>query len=261
MSSIMEKLKDRRNRESIYCTPQYWDSKAEMHDDHSVSMWPNNHLNIYYHSEVLKNIKRFLPAVKGLEVLDVGCGTGRLSRYYTDMEAKVLGFDFSEKSVTIARSLSKKDNPSYRVQSLLDLSVKGAFDVISSWGTITIACRNRQELLLAMNRLHAALKPGGRMLLMEPVHKGFLHRVLNMDLPEFCTVMEEAGFKVKEIRHMHFWPCRLLLAYIPWPNFITAPIYYLGQGIMRLMNYQAFGDYKAVYAVIDRSVQKGNERK
>ena len=88
---------------------------------------------------------------------------------------------------------------------------------------------------------------------MEPVNRGFLHRVLDMDMGEFCEVLTEAGFRVKKVRHMHFWPCRLLLAYVPWPDFITASLYRFGQGIMRLTNWNAFGDYKAVFAEVEHS--------
>jgi len=65
---------------------------------------------------VISLIEKYLPDVSGAEVLDIGCGTGRISRYFSERGAKVLGIDFSAKSIEIARLQSPKDNPCYRVQ-------------------------------------------------------------------------------------------------------------------------------------------------
>jgi 2-polyprenyl-3-methyl-5-hydroxy-6-metoxy-1,4-benzoquinol methylase len=246
--NYIQMLQNRLKRETLYCTSQYWDSKAEAYQHHSVSMWPNNNLNNYYHTEQLQNLKRYLSNVKGMSVLDVGCGTGRLSRYLAENGAQVLGLDFSEKSVAIARSLSNGDNPNYLVQSVFDLSDETVFDIIISWGTLTVACRNQRELELVMSRLFNALNPGGKILLMEPVHKGFLHRVLNVDIRKFCQVMEEAGFKVKEVRHLHCWPVRMILAFWNWPKVITSIGYYLGEAMLFLTRHKALGDYHSIYA-------------
>ena len=53
--------------------------------------------------------------------------------------------------------------------------------------------------------------------------RGFLHRVLNMDVAEFSRILTAAGFRELRVREMHFWPARLALGYIPWPRWITAP--------------------------------------
>lgn len=261
IKNLLTMIRNRRDREILYSTPNYWDSKAVEYKGNSISMWPNNHLNKLYHTELALMVSKILPSVEGTDILDVGCGAGRISYHLADQGAKVTGIDFSAKAIESAQKRAQCDNPTFRVQSIFDLTDSALFDMVISWGSVTLACKNREELLNVMRRLRKALRPDGKMLLLEPIHKGILHRVLNMDIREFCKVVTEAKFKVKEIRHMHFWPCRLLLAYIPWPNFITAPIYYFGQGIMRLMNNQAFGDYIAVYSVIDRSVEKGNEKK
>lgn len=249
MPSLIEMIRNRRNRETLYCTPEYWDSKTDVHQDHSVSMWPNNHLNRFYHTEVLDNIERFLPDVKNKVILDVGCGTGRLSRYFVEKGAKVLGFDFSTKSIDIAKKQSQKENPAYLVQSVFDLIDEQAYDIIVAWGTVTIACQNKQELIQVLKRLFTALKNGGQILLMEPVHKGFLHRVLDMNIREFCQIMEEAGFHIQEVRHLHCWPFRLGLAFWNWPKWLTAVGYFAGEGILYLTRHRALGDYQSIFAV------------
>lgn len=78
-----------------------------------------------------------------------------------------------------------------------------------------------------------------------------LHRVLKMDIREFIEILERSGFKVLSIRHLHCWPVRLLLAYVPWPNgrWFTTPIYWVGEIFMRVTGRRYLGDYKAILAV------------
>jgi 2-polyprenyl-3-methyl-5-hydroxy-6-metoxy-1,4-benzoquinol methylase len=253
ISSIGAIWKNRMNREAVYSTAEYWDSKAKEYAGQAVSMWPNNNLNRHYDRETISVITSYLPDVRGMTVLDVGCGTGRVSRHLAERGAEVTGIDFSARSIDIAEGQSAADNPRYRTQSVFELEDRDAYDVAVSWGSITFACGNRADLAEVMARLRAALKPGGKVLLLEPVHKGFLHRVLNMDVGEFCEVMEEAGFKVEDVTNLHFWPTRLALAYLPWPKFITTRGYYLGQWIMAAFGNRAFGDYKAIHATVSRS--------
>ena len=87
------------------------------------------------------------------------------------------------------------------------------------------------------------------MLLLEPIHRGFVHRVLNLNQREFCAVLEAAGFRNTGARQLHFWPVRFVLAFVPWPAWITTPVYHLGQVAMKLGGGRWGGDYKAISAV------------
>jgi 2-polyprenyl-3-methyl-5-hydroxy-6-metoxy-1,4-benzoquinol methylase len=242
--------RNRHNREAIYSTSQYWDTKAVQHEGDAVSMWPNNSLNIFYHHEVISVFKALFGDFRGLKILDLGCGTGWNSRYLAEQGALVVGIDFSAESVEIARRSSFNDNPIYKIQSLFQLEEYAVYDAAISWGTLTFACRNRAEVLDVLTRIARSLKPGGRLLLCEPIHKGFLHRVLNMNIRELSAILLEAGFDIERIRHLHFWPMRLALAYISWPRFITAAGYRTGQAIMALFGKRCFGDYKVIYATV-----------
>jgi SAM-dependent methyltransferase len=238
-------------REEVYTTTDYWDSRTDNDRDQAVTMWANNHLNAMYHEEQARIFSELLPDVKGKHLLDIGCGTGRISRLMAQRGAEVDGFDFAPKMVELARRFSSGENPRYRVLSVFDLDEAERYDIAVSWGAVVFACKNRRELLEALRNVRRALKQGGKLLLMEPVHRGFLHRVLNMDLREFLNTMEEAGFEVEHVRHLHFWPARLLAAYLPLTEAVTASIYRTGQWILERMGDRALGDYQAVLASVE----------
>ena len=247
-SNLQEMISQRRNRKKIYCTQAYWDSKAAVYDDSAVSMWLNQSLNRLYGDEQKRLIKRYLSSVSGLTLLDLGCGTGRFARQFAAEGARVTGVDFSSGSLAIAKRSSVGDNPTYRQGSVFDLPDENAFDVIFTWGVLTVACSNTDQLFQSLSRIRHALRPGGCLLLTEPIHRGFLHRVLELSLHDFLSVMNRAGFDIKATSPLHFWPMRLVLGYVPWPAWFTVPLYHFGQAVMKLPGFAELGDYWAILA-------------
>lgn len=250
---LVEKMQrmiwQRKNRKNIYSTANYWDSKASELAGDAVSMWANNNLNALYHQEQLDIILSAIPDVSSKAILDLGCGTGRLSRWFAGRGAKVTGVDFSSGALEIARKMSSGNNPEYYCASMLDLTEKDRFDAIFCWGSIAIACKTPEDLRKVMGNLILALKSQGEVLLLEPIHRGFLHRVLDMSVMDFVSIMKECGFDIKFVKPLHFWPARLALAYFPMPKRVTHIIYNLGQALMKLPGLNRLGDYHAIHAV------------
>ncbi len=243
--SLIKMIKNRKNRANIYNKESFWDEKAEEYDGNSVSMWANNNLNSLYHEEQKGVLNNYFKNLDNQDLIDIGCGTGRMSNYFSKKGARVKGIDFSSKSIEIARNNSP-GNVVYEVQSIFDFNESLQYDKAFAWGVLAIASSNRDELTQALTNIHRGMKEGGKILLLEPVHKGFLHRVLNMSIDEFVSVMRETGFEVEEVKQMHFWPARILLSYFTVPMCITQPVYKLGQSLMKYIPNS--GDYKLIYA-------------
>lgn len=238
--------KDRKNRKKIYSTPNYWDTKAEHYNDKSVSMWPNNNLNVLYDVEQKELIDSFINDLKDKYIIDIGCGTGRMSQYFAHKGAIVYAIDFSEKSIDIAKQQNANKNITYQTLSVFQLDYTKHFDIAFTWGVLAIACQNETEVINAIKKIYNSLKEGGELLMLEPIHSSFLHRVLKMDLNTFLGLLENEGFKVVAVKQLNFWPIRILLSYFTIPMFITKPIYWIGQYLMKL--FPNSGDYKLIYA-------------
>jgi len=246
---LIKMLRQWRLREDLYSKAEYWDWKASQHQDSRASMWANTHLNALYRTELTDVVELEFVNVREKSILDIGCGTGEVSRYFAVRGATVVGTDFSPRAIEIARAISGPNEISYRVASVLDLRECANYDIVFSLGCLTVAASTPDDLLLALRNLRVALRSGGRILLVEPIHRGFLHRVLNIDTDHFCEVMVAAGFRIVSIRQLHFWPLRLVLGYVPWPNFVTKPLYHLGQFFLKFSLLRNLGDYKAISAI------------
>jgi len=249
MASIFDMMAQRERRGEIYSSSDYWNGKARELEGSSASMWPNRNLNALYHDEQIERLGTLLGDLTDLDTLDLGCGTGRMSRYLAGKGAHVTGVDFAEEALEIARQNLSGYDINFRCQSVLDIDETDAYDLIVSWGVLTIGCRSRADLQNVFGRMQTALRPGGRIILMEPVHTSFLHRVLKLSERAFRDDMDNAGLVVESVEHFHFWPARLALGYIHWPGWLTRWSYAIGQFfLVKVFRRRRFGDYQLYVA-------------
>ncbi len=85
--------------------------------------------NIKRHLKIEKNKSFFL---KGLNILDIGCGGGLISEPMARLGANVTGIDAAERNISVARIHSKKSNLkiNYLNKSPESLNEKEKFDII-----------------------------------------------------------------------------------------------------------------------------------
>lgn len=244
IARLRQLLHNRANRETVYSRREFWESKAQDYRDSAVSMFPNRHLNALLERDQFAFIDAALPDVAGAHILDVGAGTGRLSRHLARRGARVTSFDFAPAVVEIARELNLGLCIEAGVMSVFDLDAEAAYDHATVLGCLTTACTDRAEFADGARRLHRALRPGARVAMVEPFHRGFLHRVLDLAPDEVVAELDQAGFTVTARAHFHCWPARFVLSPVEWPAFLTRPAYAAGEAVLRMAGFPAgWSDY------------------
>ena len=127
----------------------------ELADDWRVQVGADGDSNRRLNSDPV--LWGFVGDVRGLSVLDAGCGTGYLSKKLRDRGAQVTGVDLAERMVQIARS----DYPGidFRVDSCTELSTigDGEFDLVVA----NYVLMDTPDLDATMRAFARVLKPGG----------------------------------------------------------------------------------------------------
>jgi len=110
-----------------------------------------NH-NVHYHPVIFEAI----PA-RCASALDVGCGTGRLTRELRRVVPSVTGIDRDERSIAVARSRAGSAGIEYRCGDLLELALPpGGFDLVTA-----VASVHHMDTASAVGRMRELLRPGG----------------------------------------------------------------------------------------------------
>ena len=102
----------------------------------------------------------------GLSALDVCCGTGDVALAFAKAGAQVVGVDFSDSMLAIARQRSSALNvpvhwvPGDALRLPFDA---GHFDVV----TVSYGLRNLADFDAGLREMHRVAKPGGRLLVLD----------------------------------------------------------------------------------------------
>src|SRR5260370_6535489 len=200
-------------------------------------------------------IARALDTVLGRRIVDVGCGTGRIARWLAeDCRAdEVVGVDFSSATVEAARfessALVSSGVVRYEqgdVVAGLDALALGEFDDAIVLGCLSVACRDRPSLERAIGNVARLVRPKGRVLLLEPIHRSpLLRRVLDLGLEEWIACANEAGLALVSADRMGFVPTRLILSGLALPRSVVAPLFHAGERLLdRAPWFAPLADYK-----------------
>jgi ubiquinone/menaquinone biosynthesis C-methylase UbiE len=103
----------------------------------------------------------WLGEIRGLDVLDAGCGEGFLCRLMAEKGAQVTGIDYSQKMLDIALERTPSDSSiTYRHLNLekLDPIKEDCYDLIISLLTL----QDVPDYQAALKELYRVLKPGSR---------------------------------------------------------------------------------------------------
>lgn len=161
--------------------------------------------------------------LRGQTVLDYGCGRGEASLKYLEAgAAKVVGIDISEAYVTEAqdKATTAGYDPSrfdFRAMDAHRLDFPDAsFDVVIGYGIL-----HHLDADVALAEIHRVLKPGGRVLLQEPLADHPLLKLFRRLTPNARTEDEEpfSGAEIKRLTERPEW--RTELAYC---GILEAPV-------------------------------------
>jgi ubiquinone/menaquinone biosynthesis C-methylase UbiE len=158
---------------------------------HNQEGWDHNN---HYHRFLLKQ----LPAQRKI-ALDIGCGTGEFSRLLAQHFERVVAIDLSPNMIEVAKQRSRQfSNIDFQVANVLqwDLPSK-KFDAI-----VSIAALHHLPVESLLPNLKAALKPGGRLVILDLLE----HENLQDKLSDLVAVPLNWLFQMLRNKHIQQSP-------------------------------------------------------
>jgi len=211
--------------------------------------------NVLWDERQRRLIERTLGDVTGRRIVDVGCGTGRVTRWLAEQRGarQVVGLDFSEATVLAARHESSALVSSGIVRfeqadvvAGLDRLGAGTFDDAIVLGCFSVACADRASLERAMANVARVVRKGGRVLLLEPIHRSpLLRRVLDLGVEEWVACANAAGLSLQGTDRMGFVPVRLVFSVRDLPRPLVSFAFWRGERLLDAAPWLSpLADYK-----------------
>jgi SAM-dependent methyltransferase len=249
--TLVQMVKDRLTKRGLYDSPSYWDMKAEAYQGLARSNWPSNTFNRYWDERQMSILDRALGDVRGLDLVDVACGTGRASIRLARRGARVTGLDFAPRALEAARDEARQagleiDFRSYDALAPPPSELVARFDLGITISCLAMACSEADTFERALGHLVSLVRPGGRFFFLEPIHSSrLLRRILPMGVGEWIARSEAHGLTLVGRGGMGFVPTRFLLAFRDWPDAWVRPLFRGGEWLVdRSGVFDPLADYK-----------------
>ncbi len=161
-----------------------------------------------HQGNILKTLRDVVP-LAGLDVIDLGAGTGRLACLLAPHVRSVLAFDLSRHMLGVARDkLRTQASARWLVAAAdhrhLPIRARSADLIVSGWSVSYVATwqpdRGRLELQAWLVEARRLLRPGGYIVLFESLGTGNEQPVQLAHLKDFYAWLDEVGFHSRWIR-------------------------------------------------------------
>jgi SAM-dependent methyltransferase len=112
------------------------------------------------------HVLQILELHAGMSLVELGCGPGWMTRFAARHGLDAVGYDIAPEMIAIARELAESEAPSatFEVGDMEQLDLDRRFDAALLYD----ALHHSQRADLVFATAHRALRPGGRLLLVEP---------------------------------------------------------------------------------------------
>jgi SAM-dependent methyltransferase len=256
LQRIVQVLRDRR-RKSAMTDASYWDERARSRAGFARSVWHSENFSIVWDARQQELLREELGAVlgklDGKRIADVGCGTGRITRFLAREGASAVGFDFSPATVDAARTETRDMGleATFEVADVVSGVLpgdEGSFDAALTVGCLAVACPDMAALDRAMQGIAKLVRRGGPVLLLEPIHTTkFLGRVLREPLSAWVASGERAGLRLDNVRPMGLVATRLAFSSLDLPSWIVDGVFDAGERALdRFEPLARAADYRLV---------------
>ncbi len=217
-----------------------WAPRAAQPGFRSV-LWRNEVYDELADTDQWSVIERLLPTGR-TSILDLGCGTGRMTERLADRFQSYTGADLPT-MIDVARSRIDRTNVTYVASTVQELGLPPtSFDLVLSMACLASAC-TFEQLRELMPRLAATLRPSGRLVLIDPFHRiPALVRTCRATADDVAGVAVAHGLAPVEHSGLHLVPARLALAGWEAPQTLTRLGYRAGETIRR-HGHRSWADY------------------
>lgn len=151
-----------------------------------VNRWDPSHL---------EKVNRLLPLEDGSSVLEVGCGSGHLTRRLAEQGLDVTGIDANPQAAEVAGT----DRVKTMRAEALDFPAN-TFDYIVS----VHAIEHIPALEAAFSEMDRVLKPGGQALLIYPAEP-----IMGLYAIPTSIILHGTPFKAREVHCHRLWPAKV----------------------------------------------------
>lgn len=225
----------------------YWRGRAGDSGSAAV-LWRNPDYNRLVREREYEQIVPVLALLPtGAAVLDIGCGIGEVTRWLLGQrpDLRLTGVDFPEMVARAAREVSPSPNLEWVGSSADAFERPGAFDLVLSSGCYS-AIRDRARCEAAISAGCRAVRPGGRLLMIDPFHRSkYLARV-RMSAEEVVALAQGQGLALERRGGILFWPLREMLSNSRASAAFIGRWFARGERWLRRLGEERWSDYKVL---------------